>query len=78
MAACLVTISDGAGLRITDSRILALVRATNASVVRICDTRVTGTLTVTRSPGVTIGNPAAECARNQVTGPVTVSRSEVP
>ncbi len=73
-----VTVSDGAGLRVTDSRITALVRATDASEVRVCNTRITGTLTVDRSSGVTIGNPAADCAGNQVTGPVTVTRSEGP
>ncbi|PUB31575.1 putative repeat protein (TIGR01451 family) [Promicromonospora sp. AC04] len=73
-----ITVSDGAGLRVTDSRLTALVRATEASEVRVCDTRLTGTLTVSRSSGVTIGDPAAECGGNQVTGPVTVSRSEGP
>jgi hypothetical protein len=71
-------VSDGAGLRVTDSRILALVRATEASEVRICDTSITGTLTVSRSSGVTIGDPAADCAGNRITGPVTVTRSEGP
>ncbi|WP_369372045.1 S8 family serine peptidase [Promicromonospora sp. Populi] len=73
-----VTVSDGAGLRVTDSRITALVRATDATEVRVCDTRITGTLTVNRSSGVTIGDPAADCAGNQITGPVTVTRSEGP
>jgi hypothetical protein len=73
-----VTVSDGAGLRVTDSRILALVRATEASEVRVCDTSITGTLTVTRSSGVMIGDPTADCAGNRITGPVTVTRSEGP
>jgi uncharacterized repeat protein (TIGR01451 family) len=73
-----VTVSDGAGLRVTDSRLLATVRATEASEVRVCDSRITGTLTVSRSSGVIIGDPSANCAGNQVTGPVTVTRSEGP
>jgi hypothetical protein len=73
-----VTVTDGAGLRVTDSRILALVRADQATEVSVCDTRITGTLTVNRSSGVTIGDPSADCAGNTVTGPVTVSRSEGP
>ncbi|GAB4086003.1 S8 family serine peptidase [Myceligenerans cantabricum] len=73
-----VTVSDGAGLRVTDSRILALVRATRASELQVCDARMTGALTVVRSAGVTIGDPAADCAGNRVIGPVTVSRSEGP
>ncbi|MBO0610741.1 S8 family serine peptidase [Myceligenerans salitolerans] len=73
-----VSVSDGAGLRVTDSKIVALVRADGASEVRVCDSRVTGTLTVTSSSGVTIGDPAANCAGNRVTGPVTVTRSEGP
>jgi uncharacterized repeat protein (TIGR01451 family) len=73
-----VTVSDGAGLRVTDSRILALVQATEASEVRVCNTSITGTLTVTRSSGVMIGDPTADCAGNRITGPVTVTRSEGP
>jgi hypothetical protein len=73
-----VTVSDGAGLRVTDSRILAIVQATEASEVRVCDTSITGTLTVTRSSGVMIGDPTADCAGNRITGPVTVTRSEGP
>ncbi|MBE1875547.1 S8 family serine peptidase [Myceligenerans pegani] len=73
-----VSVSDGAGLRVTDSKIVALVRADGASEVRVCDSRLTGALTVTRSSGVTIGDPAANCGGNRVTGPVTVTRSEGP
>ena len=73
-----VSVSDGAGLRVTDSRILALVRATEASEVTVCDTSITGTLTVGRSSDVTIGDPSADCAGNRITGPVTVTRSEGP
>ncbi|RPF20931.1 S8 family serine peptidase [Myceligenerans xiligouense] len=73
-----VTVSDGAGLRVTDSKIVALVRADGASEMRVCDSRVLGTLTVIRSSGVTIGDPSANCAGNRVTGLVTVSRSEGP
>ncbi|GAB3170675.1 S8 family serine peptidase [Myceligenerans halotolerans] len=73
-----VAVSDGAGLRVTDSKVVALVRADGATEVRVCDSRIIGALSVMRSSGVTIGDPTVNCAGNDVTGPVIVLKSEGP
>jgi 5'-nucleotidase len=68
-----ITVAAGGALDLQGGVVAGPVKATNAGVVRICGTNVTGSLTITGSTGlVNVGGEtdAGPCAGNWIIGPV--------
>lgn len=68
-----VTVEPGAALSVRDSTVSGTLSADNAAAVTVCATSVTGATRLVDGRGVTLGHPAAGCAVNTFTGPVTVN-----
>jgi len=68
-----VTVKAGAALRSDGSRITGSLKANGAVEIALCDTRTTGSVTLTGGSKVTLGDPTVACSPNQMVGPVTVN-----
>jgi hypothetical protein len=65
-------VAEGAGLVADGAQLKGPVSASDAGVVLLCGTDVSGPVTLTGGSSVTIGAPALDCDPNTVDGPVTV------
>jgi arabinogalactan endo-1,4-beta-galactosidase len=71
-----VNVAEGAGLVADGAQISGPVSADGAAAVVLCGTRVSGPVSLTGGASVTIGNPALDCAANEVSGSVTVTGTD--
>lgn len=67
-----VTVAAGAGLVADGAQIRGPLSASGAAVVFLCGTDISGPVTLHGGVSVTLGDPALDCASNQIRGPVAV------
>ncbi|MEV3938422.1 glycosyl hydrolase 53 family protein [Glycomyces sp. NPDC049804] len=70
-----VTVAPGAGLVADGAQIRGPVTTTSAAVVFLCGTDISGPVTLDGGTAVTLGDPALDCASNEIRGPVSVTGS---